>query len=92
MVFFFFCERSAWPRITTGTVTQFTLHSRNDTRILIPAEQGILAAVRLRVLNVGPALHEVLVRQDARQLARHGAVHVFHDGEVSREEDVEVAL
>lgn len=71
---------------------QYSLHSRDDARILIPAEQRILAAACLRVLDVGPALHEVLVGQDTRQLARHGAVHVFHDGEVGREEDVEVAL
>lgn len=68
------------------------LHSREDRSVFVPAQQRILAAARLRMLDVRPALEEILVRRDACELACHGAVDVFHNGEVGGEEDVEIAL
>ena len=63
-----------------------------DAGVAVVRQQGVLPAARLRVLDVGPALHEVAVGHDARQLARHGAVEGLGDAKVRGEEDVEVAL
>lgn len=46
------------------------LYSNHHAGVLVPAEQGVLAALGLRLLDVGPRPHEVLVRHDARQLPR----------------------
>lgn len=68
------------------------LHRAQYARVLVPRQQRVLAAPRLRVLNVRPALHKVLMAHHRRQLARDGAVNVLDDIEVRGEEDVEVAL
>jgi hypothetical protein len=68
------------------------LYSSKNLCILVPGQQRILAAPRLRIAYIRPSLHEFLVAADERQFARDGAVEVFDDIEVGREEDVEVAL
>ena len=68
------------------------LHCRENTSILIPAQQWILPVLRLRLFYVRPALEELLVREDTGQLAGYGTVYELHDVEICREEDVEVAL
>lgn len=68
------------------------LHRRKNTSILIPAQQRILSVFRLRLFYICPAPEKLLVREDAGELAGYGAVHEFHDVEICREEDVEVAL
>jgi hypothetical protein len=67
-------------------------HGTENTGVLIPRQQRILAVPCLRILDVRPTLHEILVAGDGRQFARDGPVYVLDDVEVGGEEDVEVAL
>lgn len=67
-------------------------YSHEDAGVAVVRQQGVLAAARLRVLDVGPAAHEVAVGHDARELARDGAVDGLCDAEVGGEEDVKVPL
>lgn len=68
------------------------LHSHQHASILIPAEQRILSIPRLRILNVSPTVHELLVARDLRQLPGNSTIHILDDIEVRREENIEVAL
>lgn len=68
------------------------LHSHQHASILIPAQQRILSIPRLRILNVSPTVHELLVACDLRQLPGNSTIHILDDIEVRREEDIEVAL
>ena len=70
----------------------FKLYSDEHAGVAVVRQQRVLAAPSLRVLDVGPAAHEVAVGHDAGELAGDGAVHGLGDVEVSREEDIEVAL
>lgn len=82
--------------VLSGTVQQCItadrLYSSQNLGILIPRQQRILSTPRLRISNISPSLHEFLVAADESQFARNGAVQVLDDIEVSREEDVKVAL
>jgi len=69
-----------------------TSNTHHNARVLIPPEHRILSAARLRIPDVGPAPQEFLMAHHACQLACDGAVDVFDDAEIGREEDVEVAL
>lgn len=69
-----------------------SLDRGEDLRILVPAQQRVLSVSRLCFLHIRPALQELFMRDDAGELAGDGAVHVFHDIEVGRKEDVEIAL
>lgn len=64
-------------------------HSR---RVLIPLQHRILPAQRPRILRIRPPLQKLLLAHDPREFAGDGRVHVFHDVEIAREEDIEVAL
>lgn len=68
------------------------LHSHQHASILIPAQQRILSIPRLRILNVSPTVHELLVARDLRQLPSNSTIHILDDIEIRREEDIEVAL
>lgn len=68
------------------------LHRHQHASILVPVQERVLSISRLRILNVGPAFHEVLVTHDLGQLARHGTVHILDDIEVCREKDIKVPL
>lgn len=68
------------------------LHSHQHASILIPAQQRILSIPRIRIFNVSPAVHELLVARDLRQLPSNSTIHILDDIEVCREEDIEVAL
>jgi len=69
-----------------------TSNTHHNARVLIPPEHRILSAARLRIPDIGPAPQEFLMAHHACQLACDGAVDVFDDAEIGREEDVEVAL
>lgn len=73
-------------------MTEVSLRSHHDARILVVGQQRVLAAPRLRVLDVGPAAQKIAVGHDARELAGDGAVHGLCDGKVCGEENVKVAL
>ena len=72
--------------------TYNALHRDQHAGVLIPGQQRVLPVLRLRVLNVRPPAHEVLVAHYLGQLARDGAVDVFGRVEVGRKEDVEISL
>lgn len=68
------------------------LHSHQHASILIPAQQRILSTPCFCILNISPAVHELFMTCDLSQLSRDSAVHILDDIEVSREEDIKVAL
>lgn len=76
----------------TASLYLLIVPRHHDTGILIPAQQRILAVLRLAILHVCPAAHEVLVRPDAAQLARDGPIDSLHGHKVRWEHDIEVAL
>jgi hypothetical protein len=68
------------------------LHSDHDTGVLIPSQQRIIAVLRARFSNICSACHEILMQVRACKATRYSCVHRFHDFEVGREQDVEIAL
>jgi hypothetical protein len=68
------------------------LYSRQNTSILIPTQKRIFPTHRLRLLHKCPSAQKIFMREHPRQLPCDGAVHEFHDCEIGREEDVEIAL
>lgn len=72
--------------------SRFYLHSHQHASILIPAQQRILPIPRLRVLNISPAVHELLMARNLRQLPGNSTIHILDNIEVCREENIEVAL
>lgn len=61
-------------------------------RSFVPAQHGILPALRLRVLYISPSGQEVGMAHDFGQFARNGSVDVFDCCKVGGEKDVEIAL
>ena len=41
------------------------LYSNHDGSVLVPAQKRVLSVPRLRVLDIGPSLEEVLMLHDA---------------------------
>jgi hypothetical protein len=76
----------------SGSTCIYDLYSYHNTSILIPIQQRILSTLSLCILNVRPPPHKILMRKRPRQLSCYGAIHIFHDFEVCREEDIEVPL
>lgn len=72
--------------------THLVLYSIHNTGIFVPFKQRVLAALRLRLFQVGPAAHELLVRHDPGQLAGDGLVDEFRHAEVCGEHNIEIAL
>lgn len=103
MCFYFICRRNltcAIAQFAFFLSFRYPLHhkrqlvsnSRHNAGIRIPGQERVLAVLGLGVFDVGPSAEEILVAEHLGQFARDGAVDVFHDGEIGREEDVEVAL
>lgn len=74
------------------TLPQPHLHRNQNRRIPIPPNKRILPTHTPRILQISPFAQEILMCQNFGKFARDSAVHVFHDAEIGREEDVEVAL
>lgn len=68
------------------------LNRSKNLGILIPRQQRILPTLRLRIPDISPALHELLMVRHKRQFPRDGAIQVLDHVEVGRKEDVKVAL
>lgn len=69
-----------------------SLHRRHEARIFVMRKQWILAILCLCIFEIRPSSHELLMAVNLCQLARHCAVHVGHDVEICREENVKEAL
>lgn len=68
------------------------LHRNQNRGIPIPSNERVLATSTPRILQISPFTQEILMCQDFCEFTGDGAVHVFHDAEISGKEDVEVAL
>lgn len=67
-------------------------HRHQHTGVPIPIQEWVLAIPRLGILDIRPPLDKILVTHDLRQLPRGGPVHILNHVEISREENVEIAL
>src|SRR5690349_4451560 len=74
------------------TDSYYGLYSQEHTGILVPTEQRVLAALSLGLLDIRRPAHELLVRQNLRELSGEGLVHGLRYPEVSREHDVKLSL
>lgn len=79
-------------RLGIASTEPSDLHSDHDAGVLVPTYQRVVAVLRARLRDVGPARHEVLVGIRARKLARDGCIHGLHNLKVGGEQNVEVAL
>ena len=68
------------------------LHCDHHAGILVPAYQRVLPILCLRLFNVRPSRHKVLVRVCTSRSAGDGSVHGFHNLEIGGEKDIKVAL
>jgi hypothetical protein len=92
-VFQYYGTTSSLSNVSEHLLFIFTvLYSNHDTCILIPVQQWVLPTLSLCILDVRPSLHEVLVSECSCQFTRYSTVHVLHDFEICRKENVEVAL
>lgn len=68
------------------------LHCHAHAGIFVPEQQRVLPIPHLRIFNIRPAIHEIFMSCDLRQLARYGTIDIFEHIEIGREEYIEVAL
>lgn len=70
----------------------FTSNRRHHIRIPIPTQKRILSAPCHGGLRICPVPQKVLLAAHPRQLPSDRAIHILHELEVGREEDVKIPL
>lgn len=68
------------------------LHSHQHAGIFVPCQQRVFPIPRLRIFDISPAVHKVLVTHDLSQFTSDCTIHILNDVKVSGEEDIKVTL
>lgn len=68
------------------------VESGHDTCVCVPAQQWILAAARLGLLNFSPIAKKIFLRMYTRRISSNVAVNISHDRKFGRKENVKVTL